>query len=63
MRAVPLDRLRGARVTPTVLCPATADASAAWDAAHGRLTVCLARPGTAVLLRLDGRAPLPGRED
>ncbi|ALV32124.1 hypothetical protein [Streptomyces sp. CdTB01] len=33
------------------------------DAAHGRLTVFLARPGTAVLLRLDGRAPLPGRED
>ncbi|MFJ9114829.1 glycoside hydrolase family 36 protein [Streptomyces sp. NPDC102394] len=62
-RTVALDHLRGARVTPTVLYPATADATAAWDAAHGRLTVCLPRPDTAVLLRLDGRAPLPGRED
>ncbi|MCL6670437.1 alpha-galactosidase [Streptomyces panaciradicis] len=62
-RTVALDHLRGARVTPTVLYPATADATAAWDAAHGRLTVCLPRPDTAVLLRLDGRAPLPGRGD
>ncbi|MFE7854930.1 glycoside hydrolase family 36 protein [Streptomyces sp. NPDC057403] len=62
-RTVPLDHLRGARVTPTVLYPATADASAAWDAAHGRLTVSLPRPDTAVLLRLDARAPHPGRED
>ncbi|MER8004449.1 alpha-galactosidase [Streptomyces sp. NPDC094149] len=62
-RTVPLDHLRGARLTPTLLYPATADATAAWDAAHGRLTVSLPRPGTAVLLRLDGGAPPPGRDD
>ncbi|MHC3469419.1 hypothetical protein ACYF6T_11935 [Streptomyces sp. 7R007] len=42
-----------ARLTPTPLYPATADATTAWDPSQGRLTVHLPRPGTAVLLRLD----------
>ncbi|MET8077811.1 alpha-galactosidase [Streptomyces sp. NPDC005303] len=55
---VTIDHLRGARLTPTPLYPATADATADWDIAHGRLTVRLPRPDTAVLLRLD-----PGRPE
>jgi len=53
-RALAVPHLRGARVQPVVLYPATADAGVEWDAAEGRLTVSLPRAGTAVLVRLDG---------
>ncbi|MHC3469418.1 glycoside hydrolase family 36 protein [Streptomyces sp. 7R007] len=56
-RTLTIDHLRGARLTPTPLYPATADATTAWDPSQGRLTVHLPRPGTAVLLRLDAAEP------
>ncbi|WP_242432494.1 alpha-galactosidase [Streptomyces sp. Root1310] len=56
---VPVSHLRGSHLRPTPLYPVTADAKATWDAAEGRLTVSLPRPGTAVLLRLDLASPLP----
>ncbi|MFD7935385.1 alpha-galactosidase [Streptomyces sp. NPDC059755] len=55
--AVTISHLRGVRLRPTVLYPATADATAAWDASVGRLTVSLPRPDTAVLLRLSAESP------
>ncbi|MEV1068777.1 alpha-galactosidase [Streptomyces sp. NPDC050263] len=61
-RTLPIPHLRGTHVRPTVLYPVGADASAVWDAADGRLTVALPRPGTAVLLRLDTALPAEGRE-
>ena len=57
-RALTVAHLRGAQVHPTVLYPATADATAEWDAADGKLTVSLPRAGTAVLLRL---SPVPSQ--
>ncbi|MGI5430736.1 alpha-galactosidase [Streptomyces sp. CA-179760] len=51
-RTLTIPHLRGARVQPTVLYPATTDAAAEWDADAGRLTVSLPRGNTAVLLRL-----------
>ncbi|WP_327182901.1 alpha-galactosidase [Streptomyces sp. NBC_01334] len=56
---VTVSHLRGSHLRPTPLYPATADASATWDAAEGQLTVSLPRPGTAVLLRLDMASPPP----
>ncbi|MEU1183419.1 alpha-galactosidase [Streptomyces sp. NPDC005820] len=52
-RTLSVPHLRGTRVRPTVLYPATADATASWDATGSALTVRLPRPDTAVLLRLD----------
>ncbi|MDV9177210.1 alpha-galactosidase [Streptomyces sp. W16] len=52
--ALAVPHLRGARVQPVVLYPATSDAGVEWDAAEGRLTVSLPRAGTAVLVRLGG---------
>ena len=57
-RGLTVAHLRGAQVHPTVLYPATADATAEWDAADGKLTVSLPRAGTAVLLRL---SPVPSQ--
>jgi len=51
-RTLTVPHLRGAPVHPTVLQPATADATAEWNPADGNLTVSLPRPNTAVLLRL-----------
>ncbi|MFF4584110.1 alpha-galactosidase [Streptomyces sp. NPDC001388] len=61
-RAVPLSHLRGVPLRPTVLHPAASDATLAWDAAAGRLTVTLPRPGTAVLLHLAAEPPAGGDE-
>ncbi|MER7922372.1 glycoside hydrolase family 36 protein [Streptomyces sp. NPDC096057] len=48
---VAIPHLRGARIYPAVLYPATADTTVTWNA-DGRLTVSLPRPNTAVLIRL-----------
>ncbi|MFF5184955.1 alpha-galactosidase [Streptomyces sp. NPDC000345] len=61
-RAVTLPHLRGVPLRPTVLYPAASGATLAWDAAAGRLTVSLPRPGTAVLLRLAAEPPAGGDE-
>nr|WP_030040673.1 glycoside hydrolase family 36 protein [Streptomyces resistomycificus] len=47
-----LPHLRGTAQRPTVLHPVATDSTAVWDAAEGRLTVCLPRPDTAVLVRV-----------
>ncbi|MFE9445826.1 alpha-galactosidase [Streptomyces sp. NPDC006602] len=47
-----IPHLRGTHVHPTVLHPATAEATTEWDAAEGKLTLSLPRANTAVLLRL-----------
>nr|WP_232838341.1 alpha-galactosidase [Streptomyces geranii] len=52
IRTIVIPHLRGAQLRPAVLYPTTADATATWDAAEGRLTVSLPRPNTAVLFRL-----------
>ncbi|MEU1519874.1 glycoside hydrolase family 36 protein [Streptomyces sp. NPDC005811] len=51
-RTLTIPHLRGAYLHPEVLNPTTADATAEWHAAEGRMTVRLPRPHTAVLLRL-----------
>ncbi|MGW0418119.1 alpha-galactosidase [Streptomyces sp. NPDC003015] len=51
-RTLPLPHLRGVALRPEVLQPATADATAEWDATEGTLTVSLPRTDTAVLLGL-----------
>jgi alpha-galactosidase len=56
-RTLTIPHLRGAHVRPTVLHPATADATAEWDAADGKLTVSLPRADTAVVLRLSATSP------
>ena len=61
-RTVTISHLRGAHLHPTLLYPSTSDATAAWDAADGRLTVSLPRPNTAVLLRLSSALPAEGRQ-
>jgi alpha-galactosidase len=60
-RTATISHLRGAHLSPTLLYPATSDATAAWDATDGQLTVRLPRPNTAVLLRLDTAAPAEDR--
>ncbi|MET9457815.1 alpha-galactosidase [Streptomyces canus] len=55
-RTLTLTHLRGVESRPEVLQPMTADATVAWDAAEGKLTVGLPRTDTAVLLRLAGPA-------
>ncbi|MET7568531.1 alpha-galactosidase [Streptomyces sp. NPDC005492] len=59
-RTLAVPHLRGARVQPTVLYPATGDAGAEWDAAEGRLTISLPRADTAVLVRLGATPQAPG---
>ncbi|MER6952443.1 glycoside hydrolase family 36 protein [Streptomyces sp. NPDC000618] len=58
-RTLTIPHLRGTGLRPTVLYPATADATAAWDVAAGQLTVRLPRPNTAVLLHLGSESPVP----
>ncbi|MET7455809.1 glycoside hydrolase family 36 protein [Streptomyces sp. NPDC005574] len=55
-RTLTVPHLHGSSVRPAVLYPSTADATASWSPADGRLTVHLPRPDTAVLLRLDRKA-------
>ncbi|MEE1765119.1 alpha-galactosidase [Streptomyces sp. SP18BB07] len=59
---VTISHLRGARLRPRLLYPATSDATASWDAADGQLTVSLPRPNTAVLLCLSAVPPAEGRQ-
>ncbi|MER6419454.1 alpha-galactosidase [Streptomyces sp. NPDC001137] len=51
-RELTVPHLRGAQLQPSVLHPTAFDGAAHWNAAEGKLTVSLPRPGTAVLLRL-----------
>ncbi|KPI11496.1 Alpha-galactosidase [Actinobacteria bacterium OK074] len=60
VRTVTIPHLSGTHLEPTLSYPATADATAVWDAARAELTVSLPRPNTAVLLRLDATSPTPG---
>ncbi|MGW2047683.1 alpha-galactosidase [Streptomyces sp. NPDC001858] len=59
-RTLTIPHLRGTDLRPTLLYPPTCDATAAWDAAEGQLTVSLPRPDTAVLLRLGTAPSAPG---